>query len=282
MVVAVSFAVAGFSQAAPLLPVDPVKSWADTYLINELLVREANLSEKIRSNTPSTLSPTEKYDSQFLLSRAVFAQIAAKESDQAISQILPPSLQRKIGTAKSKHLLSSKNLLHLPLPPNSESWGKLWSHFQQEYGTSRPECPIRDVVLSELSKFQSKLEESGQPSFPDSYSWLLAKSSTAELRCLAMRTMSVSGRSGAPGREVLNLLAFLAQLPAERIGQDTAQIFRILYSVRLVQLEGYADALAILLDLQETSPPYRLAYDMVQRLYSQEQRGKGIVALKNP
>jgi hypothetical protein len=75
----------------------------------------------------------------------------------------------------------------------------------------------------------------------------------------------------------LSLLDALRQSGAAVYQSQEVQVF---HALSLYENAQYAEALRILVPLQDTSPEYRLLCDFVQRIFSLTQQGKGEVALR--
>jgi hypothetical protein len=277
-------AIPGASALGGSFPDDPLKLWGDTYLLNEIMVREMNLVGQLRLTEPRVSTPAEKYDEQFLVSRAEFAMEEARKSGQVLTQSIDFKVQKRIAGTKAKAVIDRDSISQLPLPTHLASWFRLWPQFAREYGVVRPDCQVSETLIQDYARFQQGLIASAKNPSPSDFQWLFSRSTVPEIRCLAVRLMSTqiqqSDKSNA-NLEPVYLLASLVRVSEQKFGWATVTAFKALYATRLVQLNMYGEALAVLLELQDKTPAYRLPYDIVQRLYSHTQKGKGVVAFKN-
>jgi hypothetical protein len=81
----------------------------------------------------------------------------------------------------------------------------------------------------------------------------------------------------AEGFEPLHLLRALGQTNSP-MARDMS--LKALLAVRFLELNRYSETLAVLMDLTDLDPSFRLPYEMVQRVFSIRQKGEGAVALQ--
>ena len=108
----------------------------------------------------------------------------------------------------------------------------------------------------------------------------IEKYSLDQLRCLVFAMMSLSVTHPDKGEyDPLHLMQALRQTSSP-LARDIP--IRIMLAIRLLHHHNYAETLRVLLDLRDQNPSYRLAYDLVQNIYSLRQKGQGAVSLRGP
>lgn len=294
----------------------PFSEWSQTYLINTLFVAEYDSF----LHSPSADDPSAYRESFFkseggldLWIRAVFAIESAQRrghfipQDQNLRLVLNAHKARlkKVSPEFTKNKPYIKQAIklspdHLPLSVevlnlleqtwSSDSLKSHWKKFQDAYHSTTPICPLNAEEVAAFAKHQKKLLGEGESLNPikllkplshPSKEWSLDK-----VRCLALTFMATPEElKKNQGYEPLFLMeslrSFSKNIPKLALASRDLSI-KTLLALRYFQKKRYPETLNVLVELQDEHPEYRLAYEIVQRIYSMVQRGQGDVALKTP
>lgn len=154
-----------------------------------------------------------------------------------------------------------------------------WQDFASVYATASGNCDA--ITLNDLKDYQEhqqNLLKASQATIPRDVLFPVADLDVSEMECLALRLMTdlTDGNVNRYG-DPLRLFFSLSQLsqPAAK-----SRLVRTLFAVRLLQKQMHAEALRILISLNDTYSSYRLAYETVQRIFAIRQKGDGKVAIR--
>jgi hypothetical protein len=152
-----------------------------------------------------------------------------------------------------------------------------WPEVEKHFAAANLTCVIAPKELSDAATyFHQVLQESGseQSTSPARMLVNYAAWQPAKTRCLALSLATL------PEVTAVEHLAFLMALRQSQgpYGKDLA--LSALTAQRLIETIRYPEALAILLDLADQDPAFRLPYELLQRIFSARQKGRGAVALQ--
>lgn len=152
-----------------------------------------------------------------------------------------------------------------------------WPHVEKHFVSANLTCVIDPREVADAANyFKRVLKESGseQSTNPALMLATFVAWQPAKIRCLALHLATLPEVSAA---EHLAFLMALRQTQGP-YGKDIA--LSALTAERLIEAIRYPEALAILLDLADQDPAFRLPYELLQRVFSARQKGRGAVALQ--
>lgn len=243
------------SACSPSCP-SPQAAWAVSYLLNEAFLAEF-----------ASVAPTAaEADKKSLAQRAVFAVESAKLKTQSVPALPALSGQKPVEAAALAATFSATLAPH---------WDRLTAYYAQP----SPSCPIDADDVKDFAAHQKELLGDGtrglnaRTLMEPVASWDLAK-----MQCLVFAlTASTPEAKAHDGYDPIHLLAALQQAGSPLMKDDA---LRAMAALRHLQLGQYAETLRALVELSDGEPAFRLAYDVVQRVFSARQKGEGAVALQ--
>ncbi len=152
-----------------------------------------------------------------------------------------------------------------------------WPEAEKHFVAADLTCVVAPHEVSEAATyFHNFLQESGSE-HSTSPARTLAKYATWEpskIRCLALRLATW------PQFSEVEHLALLMALRQSQGPYAKDMALSALTAQRLIETIRYPEALAIMLDLADQDPSFRLSYELLQRIFSAKQKGRGAVALQ--
>ena len=273
-------------------PLSPAAAWATSYLMNAVFLAEYDAvvaALPSRHETPETFYATAA--GRGLWRRAVFATATAASKRQSLplaqhargllreqARLLADlksapkadqALARAVALAGPKAPLS---------PPSSSSvlatWTEpavqgRWRALAPAYALPLPSCNLASTTHTYTERL-ARLTADGHALTAAEVLAPLRGWDASKLRCLAF-AVTWSGQVDS-----LPLLVALRQA-GQPLARDVA--LDALTAVRYLEHAQYPEALALLLDLVDLEPGFRLPYEAVQRIYSIRQKGGGAVAI---
>jgi hypothetical protein len=284
--------------------IDPEAAWATSYLINTVMVREYEAVLAAFKNAPKERGSLETFfaseSGQALWVRSQFAAAALRMRRQTLpgldtveSQLLVQAdsmRSRKVKLVQASPLQRAASASAVGNDPDGEKGLEAvaeafassrlkgqWGGIQRYYGTMVPSCTIETAHLQRIAHYLHKfIEDSGneQSSSPAVILSQVQTWPTENIRCLAVH-LALSP-TVSPAEHLVFLMA-LRQGYAP-LSKDMA--VSVLTAQRLIELLRFPEALALLLDLADQDPDFRLPYEVLQRIFSAKQKGRGAVALQ--
>lgn len=152
-----------------------------------------------------------------------------------------------------------------------------WPEMEKHFAAASLACPMAPNDVSDAATaFHNLLQESGseQSTSPARMLAGYANWQPAKIRCLALHLATLPQCSPAEH------LAFLMALRQSQGPYAKDVALSALTAQRLIETVRYPEALAILLDLSDQDRAFRLPYELLQRIFSARQKGRGAVALQ--
>jgi hypothetical protein len=107
---------------------------------------------------------------------------------------------------------------------------------------------------------------------------LLKDWNNEKIDCLVFAYLAFSPKDGGGRR--LTPWTLLQAVQQADMKPENLQTLKISSVIQLLEGNQYAESLRILVDLQDSNPSYRVATDIVQRIFSLHQHGDGKVAIR--
>jgi hypothetical protein len=308
-------------------PMDPEASWAASYLVSTVMVREyeavlASLDQSQQNKSPPGPTPKDKSlrsgpskantsrddylvsaAGQALWVRGQFGLLAMAARRQQVSDVLrissladehqkvlvsrkskvpPIDTLRRAATEESESTATETSEKATDVSVLSAALAPLglhvyWPEMEKHFVAASLACPIAPNDVSDAATvFHNLLQESGseQSTSPARMLSGYANWQPAKIRCLALHLATLPQCSAA---EHLVFLMALRQSQGP-YAKDVA--LSALTAQRLIEAVRYPEALAILLDLSDQDRSFRLPYELLQRIFSARQKGRGAVALQ--
>ena len=153
-------------------------------------------------------------------------------------------------------------------------WGRLAAYFQQP----SPVCPIDLDDVKDFAAHQKELLSGDRGLNAQALLAPLIRWDLPKVQCLVFALMASTPEAKAKeGYDPIHLLAALQQTGSPLMKDEA---LRAMAALRFLQLGQYAETLRGLMELSDGEPALRLAYDVVQRVFSARQKGEGAVALQ--
>lgn len=152
-----------------------------------------------------------------------------------------------------------------------------WPDMEKHFAAAGLACPMAPNDVSDAATaLHNLLRESGseQSTSPARMLAGFANWQPAKIRCLALHLATFPQCSAAEH------LAFLMALRQSQGPYAKDVALSALTAQRLIEAVRYPEALAILLDLSDQDRAFRLPYELLQRIFSARQKGRGAVALQ--
>ncbi len=280
------FAAASFAAPAaratttPLAKPTPQSGWATSYLVSAAFLAEyESVLAAVPEETRDAAMRTPEVEA--LGRRAAFALAAmrAKEQgapDRAHVEALLKDHATRLGAASPFSEAAGDPTALAPTfrDPLRGHWDRLAEFYKQPI----PSCPIDIDDVRAFAAHQRLLLDGEKSVNAKSLLKPVAAWDLAKTQCLVFALMAASPDAKAKqGFEPVHLLNALTQTGSPHM-QD--QALRSMFALRNFQLGQYAEALRALVELSDHEPSFRLAYDLVQRVFSLRQKGEGAVALQ--
>jgi hypothetical protein len=238
---------------------NPATAWAVSYLLNAAFVSEFEVIGGAAAEP----------DKSVLRQRAAFALAAAKAKAQPFPQ--RARLEPLLAAEKRLALSAVGATFQAALAPS-------WARLSDFYGPPPPACPLDLETIKSFADHQKRLLAGDRGLNPQALLAPVAGWDLARMQCLVFALMSATPQAQATdGYDPVHLLAALQQTGSPLMQDDA---LRAMAALRFLQLGQFAETLRGLMDLSDKEPAFRLAYDVVQRVFSARQRGEGAVALQ--
>jgi len=280
--------------ATNLSPLDPATSWANSFLMNSLFIAEHQSHMKYSKLQKFAEDKTfASYEAKNLFIRSKFAILSSQSKKQAIQNINDAKalniehalyLSSHTDTKHSANaLLTTKNIdknfyKKVGSTFSDQKFKESWSFFSQSYVNSDHGCDITPELKEAFSQYQGKLANENIAANTTKILQPIKKWRLAKVRCLLVTLMSSANSTHvSKAIDPVHILNAIAQINSP-FAQDTT--IKALHAIRFFQLNNYAEALRVLVEMQDKEKAYRLAYEIVQRIYSRSEKGEGKVALK--
>ncbi len=141
-------------------------------------------------------------------------------------------------------------------------------------------CNLTRHDLQAFAEAQRKLQAGGRTPTPAELLALNGKRDDARTRCLVLALGASPGFDSSDKIEA-SAWDYAPLLTAmQQAGNLSDPVLRRALALRHVQTANWAEALRLLVELQEEFSGHRFTWDSVQRIFSLRQRGAGDVALK--
>jgi len=242
-------------------------AWATTYLLNLIFL------EDFLSSSPSSKDSKGGAPAAALL-RARFAAAIAQDKKQRLTSATRLSAEVRATDAKGAPDLAAAEASFA-----NADHRRHFSSFAPAYALDSPSCGVSPATVSQFASHQMTLLHRQGPTVKDEDLLRpLSALSPDDQLCVALVLMATADEiQASQGFEPAPLLTALA-----RAASPKSVAVRAILAARLIQQARFGAALEILVGMQEENPSFRLAYDLVQRIYSRRHVGRGDVALGTP
>lgn len=245
---------------APVRPApSPAVAWATSYLLNAAFLAAY---EAIAG------SATEA-DKKTLKARASFALASARAKVQALPLRAPLDSELMALKADDGALISAG--FDAALQPH-------WTRLSDYYRQPSPACSIDADDVKEFAEHQKSLLSGDRGLNPQALLEPVLAWDLGKIQCLVFALAASTDEAKIKdGYDPIHLLAALQQTGSPLMKDEA---LRAMAALRFLQHGQYAETLRTLMDMSDAEPAYRLAYDVVQRVFSARQKGEGAVALQ--
>ncbi len=262
------------AEGAADTPVNPAAGWATAYLVNSVFLAEyESVLSTLSNGSPERATFLSGAPGQAVGRRAAFAFNDMEAKSQGI-----------FNKSQVKALLDEQKLAAKVAPQDVEqsfaspTLRDSWKRVSRSYAMEMPTCPIDLADVKAFATHQKSLLAGEHGANPNVLLKPIAHWTLPKVQCLVFALMASSAEAKAQeGYEPLHLLRALSQT-ASPMARDMS--LKALLAVRYLELNRYGETLAVLMDLTDLEPSFRLPYEMVQRVFSIRQKGEGAVALQ--
>ncbi len=273
---------------------DEMVAWANTSLLNTLFISEYiavvnKVDEGGLTNIKSRKDFFTSKEGQALFNRAAFGLVSSetrgqwvKDISRAETVILEQDAMRDRERIFSKNKVRQKTLETVLWPLVSESFvnpsfREYWDAQSALYAINAPVCP--DYKSLDEKFLESKKIVDKRPLQEQNSAWRKAYSSFSllDVRCIAWSSLT---RKSPEEKTQVDAAMFFSSFEKAGTPFQNDPMIRLISILNFFNTSRFPEALRIILELQDEDTSYRLAYEIIQRIYSLEQRGKGEIALQ--
>ncbi len=242
-----------------------VDDWLNSYLMNQVFINEFSALQSIDHS---------KKEMSDVSLRAIFAHQNALRLNQ--NWLLSDRVKKDLTAVKRQFQVKSQKV---PSKPHFSSslYSKLWQGLESSFQQETPVCPLGVKKATVFRKLDHTKEPTDEIRLKDIVVFFKSWSQQEKL-CYLVSAMHEKPEVGEAWLFDPMLVAEAFYLTSD-LPEHRYQLSKIL-SVVYLQKNNFPEALRQLLYLTEQQPSFRLAYDLVQRIFSMKQQGSGKVAIK--
>ena len=161
-------------------------------------------------------------------------------------------------------------------PKFKDYWSDLGTSYTAKWPNWQDDSRFSDLVKKFLSQ---KTEADGIKENERGLFWSknLTRFSLEELQYLAINGFESGGDKE---HDAYTAEMFFSAYEKAGFMNEQDRILRLAYGLTLFWQARFSESLRMILELQDKNPSYRLAYEIIQRIYSFQHAGKGEVALQ--
>lgn len=304
LLLSLGFTAAASPITARAAPIDPEAGWAVSYLVNTVMVREYEAVLATFNQVPKDRAALDAFyvsdTGKALWVRGQFGALALRARAQDLSGLsaLEGHLAAQAAVFRAKGIKvpsvsilkrAAQDLADGKDPESDTGFAAVgdafaplkmqdqWLLVARHFTVPPASCAVEKAELESVTSHLHRVfTESGRDQ-SSSIAVVLAPLqgwSAVKSRCLAISLAKSASLSVPEQRD------FLLALMQSHAGLSRDTALSALMAQRLTEGLRFPEALATLVDLADQDPSFRLPYEILQRLFSAKQKGRGAVALQ--